>query len=154
MCSNVYSLEAVRGLTSGIRTLTGGEIHSLTALISDGRHAAITRLEKEATDHEASGVTGVTSELKRVRGLHEFLALGTSIHNRQSTQFFTTACSGQDLYCQIDAGYEPRHFVIGNVCYALGVGRGLMGMIRTFAGGEVREYSVWPSARRSRRATR
>ena len=62
--NSVYSLGAVRGLTSGIRTLTGGEIHSLTALISDGRHAAITRLEKEATDHEASGVTGVTSELR------------------------------------------------------------------------------------------
>ena len=139
--NSVYSLGTIRGLTSGIRTLTGGEIHSLTELISDGRHAAIRRLEKEASDHQASGVTGVTSDLKKVRGLHEFLALGTSIHNRQNTQFFTTACSGQDLYCQLDAGYEPRHFVIGNVCYALGVGRGLMGMIRTFAGGEVKEYS-------------
>ena len=139
--NSVYSLGTVRGLTSGIRTLTGGEIHSLTELISDGRHAAIRRLEKESTDHQASGVTGVTSELKRVRGLHEFLALGTSIHNKQGAPFFTTACSGQDLFCQLDAGYEPRHFVIGNVCYALGVGRGLMGMIRTFAGGEVKEYS-------------
>jgi uncharacterized protein YbjQ (UPF0145 family) len=139
--NSVYSLGAIRGLTSGIKTLTGGEIHSLTELISDGRHAAITRLEKEANDLKASGVTGVSSDLKRVRGLHEFLALGTSIHAQQTPQFFTTACSGQDLFCQIDSGYEPRHFVIGNVCYALGVGRGLMGMVRTFAGGEVKEYS-------------
>src|SRR5205814_1030490 len=54
---------------------------------------------------------------------------------------FTTACTGQDLYCQMDAGYEPRHFVIGNVAYALGVGRGFMGMLRGFAGGEVKEFS-------------
>jgi uncharacterized protein YbjQ (UPF0145 family) len=139
--NSVYSLGAIRSLTSGIKTFTGGEIHSLTELISDGRHAAISRLEKESSDLKANGVTGVTSELKRVRGLHEFLAIGTSIHTQESPQFFTTACSGQDLYCQIDAGYEPRHFVIGNVCYALGVGRGLMGMVRTFAGGEVKEYS-------------
>ena len=49
--NSVYSLGAVRGLTSGIRTLTGGEIHSLTELISDGRHAAISRLETEAAEH-------------------------------------------------------------------------------------------------------
>ena len=140
--NSVYSLGAIRGFTSGIRTLTGGEIHSLTELISEGRHAAITRLEKEAADTKAQGVTGVTSELKRVRGLHEFLAIGTSIHNGQpGSPFFTTACSGQDLFCQFDSGYLPVHFVIGNVCYAMGVGRGLMGMLRTFAGGEVKEYS-------------
>ena len=139
--NSVYSLGAIRSLTSGIKTFTGGEIHSLTELISDGRHAAIQRLEKEANDLKANGVTGVSSDLKRVRGLHEFLAIGTSIHTQASPQFFTTACSGQDLYCQLDSGYDPRHFVIGNVCYALGVGRGLMGMVRTFAGGEVKEYS-------------
>jgi uncharacterized protein YbjQ (UPF0145 family) len=139
--NSVYSLGAIRSLTSGIKTITGGEIHSLTELISDGRHAAIARLEKEAGDLKANGVTGVSSDLKQVRGLHEFLAIGTSIHTKDSPLFFTTACSGQDLYCQIDSGYDPRHFVIGNVCYALGVGRGLMGMVRTFAGGEVKEYS-------------
>src|SRR5262249_60698599 len=55
--------------------------------------------------------------------------------------FCTTACWGQDLYCQIDAGYEPRHFVMGNVAYALGVGRGLLGALRGVAGGEVKEFS-------------
>src|SRR5207244_541646 len=55
--------------------------------------------------------------------------------------FFTTACSGQDLYCQIDAGYEPRHFVMGNIAYALGVSRGFWGALRGFAGGEVKQYS-------------
>lgn len=140
--NSVYSLGALRGLTSSLKTLAGGEIESLTELISDGRHAAIQRLEKEAAETKANGITGVTSELKRVRRLHEFLAIGTSIHSHEATgPFFTTACSGQDLFCQLDAGYQPCHFVIGNVCYALGVGRGLMGVMRTFAGGEVKQYS-------------
>src|SRR5205807_2779257 len=85
---------------------------------------------------------GVTSELKRVSGLMEFLAIGSAVKAREHAgPFFTTACSGQDLYCQLDAGYEPRHFVIGNVAYALGVGRGVLGALRTFAGGEVKEFS-------------
>jgi uncharacterized protein YbjQ (UPF0145 family) len=140
--NSVHSLGVVRSFTSGLRTLAGGEIESVTHLIADGRHAAIKRLEDEAVNEGAQGLTGVVSDLKSVGGLMEFLAIGSAIRsNEHGGPFFTTACSGQDLYCQLDAGYEPRHFVIGNVAYALGVGRGLLGMLRTFAGGEVKEYS-------------
>jgi uncharacterized protein YbjQ (UPF0145 family) len=140
--NSVHSLGVFGGLASGLRTLAGGEIQTLTQLISDGRHAAIRRLEDEAQQEKAHGLTGVVSELKTVGGLIEFLAIGSAIHSREHTgSFFTTACSGQDLYCQLDAGYAPRHFVIGNVCYALGVARGFLGVLRQFAGGEVKEYS-------------
>ena len=135
-------LASCAGLTSGFQTMAGGELNNITELIADGRHAAIKRMEDEATRENASGVTGVTSDLKNVSGLIEFLAIGSAVHSTTHTgPFFTTACSGQDLYCQIDAGYEPRHFVIGNVAYALGVGRGLMGALRGFSGGEVKEFS-------------
>jgi uncharacterized protein YbjQ (UPF0145 family) len=140
--NSVYSLGALRGFTSGMRTLAGGEIQSLSELISDGRHAAIRRLEEEAQAAKANGATGVTSQLTRVGGMHEFLAVGSSIHSVDpKTPFFTTACTGQDLYCQIDSGYAPRHFVIGNVAFAMGLGRGLSGALRAMAGGEVKEYS-------------
>jgi uncharacterized protein YbjQ (UPF0145 family) len=140
--NSVYSLGFVRGLTSGFQTLAGGELTSVTELISDGRHAALNRMEEEAQRQQAHGLTGVTSELKRVSGLMEFLAIGSAVKGTSHTgPFFTTACSGQDLYCQMDAGYEPRHFVIGNVAYALGVGRGIMGALRGFAGGEVKQFS-------------
>jgi uncharacterized protein YbjQ (UPF0145 family) len=140
--NSVHSLGVVRGLASGFQTMAGGELTNTTELISDGRHAAIKRMEDEASRHNASGVTGVTSDLKNVSGLIEFLAIGSAVRSTTHTgPFFTTACSGQDLYCQIDAGYEPRHFVIGNVAYALGIGRGLMGALRGFSGGEVKEFS-------------
>lgn len=141
--NSVYSLGLVRSLTSGLKTLAGGEIESITQLITDGRHAAIKRLEDESHSHGAQGLTGVTSELRAIGSLMEFLAIGSSIKSdTHSGPFFTTACSGQELYCQIDAGYEPRHFVIGNVAYALGIGRGIMGSLRLISSrGEVKEFS-------------
>lgn len=140
--NSVQSLGLVGGLASSLRTIAGGEIANLTQLITAGRHAALERLEKEARDHSAHGVTGVTSELKQIGGLHEFMAIGSTVVSAEQTgNFFTTACSGQDLYCQLDAGYQPLHFVMGNVAYALGVSRGVMGALRGFAGGEVKEFS-------------
>jgi uncharacterized protein YbjQ (UPF0145 family) len=141
--NSVYSLGIVRSFTSGLKTLTGGEITSVTELITDGRHAAIKRLEDEALAEGAQGLTGVVSELKTISGMMEFLAIGSAIRSDSHTgDFFTTACSGQELYCQIDAGYQPRHFVIGNVAYALGVGRGITGAFRMISRrGEVKEFS-------------
>jgi uncharacterized protein YbjQ (UPF0145 family) len=144
--NSVQSLGLLRGITSGLKTLAGGEIESVTRMISDGRHAAVARLEEEANSHGAQGLTGVTSDLRPISNLMEFLAIGSSVGRMAGTTgavpFFSTACSGQDLYCQIDAGYDPRHFVFGNVAYALGVGRGISGGLKTLARrGEVKEFS-------------
>jgi uncharacterized protein YbjQ (UPF0145 family) len=140
--NSVYSLGLMRSISSGFQTVAGGELDSITHVISDGRHAAVKRMEDEASRQGAHGLTGVSSELKQLSGLLEFLAVGSAVKGDQyHGPFFTTACTGQDLYCQMDAGYEPRHFVIGNVAYALGVGRGLLAAFRGFAGGEVKEMS-------------
>lgn len=141
--NSVHSLGLVRGFTSGLKMMSGGEIRSITEMIVDGRHAAISRLEKEAQDEGDSGLTGVVSELRKLGNLMEFLAVGSSVkRSSQSGPFFSTACSGQDLFCQIDSGYEPRHFVIGNVAYALGIARGISGGLKVLARrGEVKEFS-------------
>ena len=141
--NSVHSLGVIRGFTSGLKTLSGGEVGSITQLIVDGRHAAISRLEDEARSEDARGLTGVVSDLRNISNLMEFLAVGSAVKSADHVgPFFSTACSGQDLYCQIDAGYQPRHFVIGNVAYALGIGRGLMGGLKVLARrGEVKEYS-------------
>ena len=141
--NSVHSLGFIRGITSGFRTLAGGEITSLTELIADGRHAAIGRLEQEAIREGAQGLTGVASDLKPVSNLIEFTAVGSAIRSdSHSGPFFSTACTGQDLFCQLDARYEPRHFVMGNVAYALGIGRGITGSLKVLARrGEVKEFS-------------
>jgi uncharacterized protein YbjQ (UPF0145 family) len=54
---------------------------------------------------------------------------------------FSTSASGADLYCHLDAGYQPIRFAMGNIAYALGIGAGLTGMLRSLARGEVHEFS-------------
>ncbi len=66
--NSVHSLGLVRGFTSGLKMMSGGEIGSITELIVDGRHAAINRLEKEARDEGDSGLTGVVSDLRKLGG--------------------------------------------------------------------------------------
>ncbi len=53
--NSVQSLGMIRGITSGLKTLAGGEIGSITQLIVDGRHAAVNRLEEEARQEGARG---------------------------------------------------------------------------------------------------
>ncbi|MCB9593531.1 MAG: heavy metal-binding domain-containing protein [Sandaracinaceae bacterium] len=140
--NSVVSLGVAGGLGAAGRTFAGGEITQITSLISDGRHAAIQRMEDEARRDGAIGVTGVRSKLGRLAGFTEFLAQGTGVVAQQpSGNFFSTAASGIGLYCQLDAGYQPVRFAMGNIAYALGVGRGVMGSFRTLARGEVSEYS-------------
>jgi uncharacterized protein YbjQ (UPF0145 family) len=140
--NSVRSLGVVGSVGSSLRTLAGGEVDNVTSLISEGRHAAMARLVDEAHRHVAHGVTGVTTELSTLAGYTEFLSQGTSVTAEQPGQpFFTTSASGTELFCHLEAGYLPISFVMGNVAYALGVGRGITGGLRTLAKGEVHEYS-------------
>jgi len=140
--NSVYSMGVGGSLGALGRQFSGGEITQITQMISDGRHAAIKRMEDEAKAHQATGITGVTTSLGTLAGFTEFLAQGTSVHAQQPTgAFFSSAASGIELYCHLDAGYTPVHFVMGNVAFAMGVGRGMMGSFRTLAKGEVHEYS-------------
>ena len=140
--NSVVSLGVSGALSSFGRSITGGEIQAITDQISSGRHAAITRMEQEAQRHGATGVSGVSSELGTMAGYTEFLSQGTAVFaGQQGMRFFSTAASGIELYCHLDAGYVPLKFAMGNIAYALGIGRGLLGSVRTLARGEVKEFS-------------
>jgi uncharacterized protein YbjQ (UPF0145 family) len=140
--NSVRSLGLAGSLGSSFKTLAGGEIQNITQMISDGRHAAIQRMTEEAQRHHAAGVSGVTSELKTLSGYTEFISQGTAVSSQAPGRFFTSSASGTELYCHLDAGYTPIAFAMGNVAYALGIGRGVTGGLRTMAKGEVREYST------------
>ncbi len=142
--NSVYSQGLVRGLTTGLKTMAGGELTEITQLITEGRHAALLRMETEAREQGADGLTGVVTEIKRINSLIEFLAVGSAIKRSGSIptdRFFSSACTGQDLYCQMDAGYQPLHFVMGNIAYALGIGGGIWAALKTMSGGEVDSIS-------------
>lgn len=144
--NSVVSLGVTGALGSLGRSIAGGEVTQITELISEGRHRAIERMEKESRNDGALGVTGVESTLGSMAGYAEFLAQGTGVHPIPGRsvpvgEFFSTAASGIELYSHLETGYMPRRFVMGNVAYALGLGRGIAGTVRTLARGEVKEFS-------------
>ena len=153
--NSVHALGLGRSIGSGFRAMVGGEITQFTNLIEEGRAAALARLEKEAVDAGAIGITGVTSELIFHGSNIEFLSIGSSLHTKDKqtnaheqagttvteTLDFSTSTDGQDLFAQVDAGYKPIKFVFGNVAYSIGLAGGIIGAIKTLARGEIREFS-------------
>jgi len=142
--NSVISLGLIGSISSGLKTLFGGEVHQVTRIIHEGRQRAYARMVAEAKRHGGAGITGVTNELVLHGTNIEFLAIGSCIHRAEAKteQFeFSTAADGQALYCQIDAGFEPKRFVFGNVAYSIGLGGGLIGILKSLQRGEIKEFS-------------
>ncbi len=139
--NSVHALGFGRAIGSGARGIIGGEITQLTSLLTEGRQAAITRLEGEVKQVNGVGVSGVTTEIISNGDRIEFLSIGSVLHSTQSTQSFSSSSDGQELYCQIDAGYSPLRFVFGNIAYSIGLARGIMGWFRQWRRGEVPQFT-------------
>ncbi len=144
--NSVFALGVVGGIASGLRTMGGGEVHEITAIIRDGRALSYMRMVEEARRHGGEGVTGVTSQLIFHDSNIEYLSIGSTIHKADykphgDDHVFSTSANGQELYCQLDCGFNPVQFVFGNVAYSIGIGGGVMGALRSLKSGEVIEYS-------------
>ncbi len=144
--NSVHALGFGRSIGSGFKTITGGEVTQYTSLIEEGRAAALKKMEKEASDRGAIGITGVTSEIVFHGSNIEFLSVGSSLHSKNAVDArealqFSTSTDGQDMYAQLDAGYQPLMFVFGNVAYSIGITSGIIGTFKTLARGEIKEFS-------------
>ncbi len=140
--NSVHSMGFLGGIGAGLKNILGGEIAQVTRAIHEGRASAFERMANEARQHGASGVAGVTSELRAFSGSTEFLFVGSCVHAQQlAGRFFTTAGDAQELYCHLDAGYRPLQHAFGNIAYSVGMGRGLIGAMKTLVRGEITEYS-------------
>ncbi|GAC1636658.1 MAG: hypothetical protein NVS9B14_15770 [Candidatus Acidiferrum sp.] len=140
--NSVQSMGFLGSLGAGFSNMVGGEVPQVTQAIHEGRASSLARMTSEARQHGASGVAGVTGELRNFSGSTEFLFIGSCVHaNAASGDFFTTAGNAQELYCHIDAGYQPLQHAFGNIAYSMGVGGGLTGALRSLGRGEIKEYS-------------
>ena len=143
--NSVNSMGFLGNLAAGVRSIGGGEIPQVTQAVEDGRIRAFDRMVAEAKKEGAAGVTGVTSELRDFNGNTEFLFVGSCLRHTEDTAaipFFTSAGSAQELYCHMDAGYQPVAHVFGNIAYLMGLGAGISGGFKTLARGEIAEYSA------------
>ena len=141
--NSVHALGFIGSLGSGLSAMAGGELTQVTSLIEEGRETAYKRMVSEAEAQNASGITGVTSELIIHGSNIEFLSLGSIVHanDAQDKMNFSTSDNGQHLFAQLDAGFKPVCFAFGNVAYSIGIGRGLIGSLKTLVRGEIREFS-------------
>jgi len=142
--NSVYALGFMGSVGAGLRTIAGGEVEQVTHIIRDGRQSALQRMVKEAENAGGVGITGVSSELIWQAGVVEFLSIGSCIHhegNKAEKLAFSSSADGQELYCQLDAGFMPVRFVFGNVAYSIGLGGGIVGGLRSLRRGEVKEFS-------------
>jgi uncharacterized protein YbjQ (UPF0145 family) len=142
--NSVYSLGLLGGIGSAFNAMAGGEVTQITEMITAGRHLSTQRLMNEMRQMGAHGATGMSSELIFHAGNVEFLSVASGVYRKDGQmpqRAFTTSADAQELWCQEDAGYAPVSFVMGNVAYSIGIGRGITGAFRQLAKGEVRQYS-------------
>jgi uncharacterized protein YbjQ (UPF0145 family) len=142
--NSVYSLGLVGGIASGLKAAFGGEVTQITSVIHEGRQNSLARMIDEARQRGGVGITGVTSELRHFQGSVEFLSVASCVHGageRAENVLFSTSGDGQELYCQLDAGYVPIRFVFGNVAYSIGIGGGVLGGLKSLGRGEIKEFS-------------
>jgi uncharacterized protein YbjQ (UPF0145 family) len=142
--NSVYSLGFLGSLGAGLSSMIGGEVSQVTQVIHDGRLQAYQRMFAEAKAHSAYGITSVTNDLKSFRGNVEFLSIGSCVRRAEgvaSDLSFSTSSDGQELYCQLDAGFIPIKFVFGNVAYSIGLGGGIIGGLKSLARGEIKQFS-------------
>jgi uncharacterized protein YbjQ (UPF0145 family) len=151
--NSVFSMGFLGGIGAGFRGMLGGEVPQLTSVIHEGRQEAYRRMVAEASRHGAVGITGVTNELRSFHGQTEFLSVASSVHREGAPPVpsagggsarsleFTTSANGQELYCQLDAGFHPLRFCFGNIAYSVGVAGGILGSLKSLKRGEIREFS-------------
>ncbi|HSN10703.1 MAG TPA: heavy metal-binding domain-containing protein [Propionibacteriaceae bacterium] len=142
--NSVYSLGLLGGIGSAFNAMAGGEVTQITEMITAGRHLSTQRLMNEMRQAQMHGATGMSSELIFHAGNVEFLSVASGLYRKdgQMPQWaFTTSADAQELWCQEDAGYAPVAFVMGNVAYSIGVGRGIAGAFKQLQKGEVKQYS-------------
>jgi uncharacterized protein YbjQ (UPF0145 family) len=142
--NSVHSLGFVGGMGAGLQSAFGGEVSQITNIIHEGRQQSYARMVKEAQQHGGNGITSVSSDLRLFQGNVEFLSVASCVHGSGipgHEGLFSTSGNGQELYCQLDAGYVPIQFVFGNVAYSMGIGGGLLGGLKTMARGEIKQFS-------------
>ncbi len=145
--NSVFSMGVLGSLAAAGRNILGGEVTQITQIIHDGRLEALNRMVKEAEQRGGVGITGVTNELRTFHGNTEFLSVASTVHGEGGAGVageriqFTTSADGQELYCQLDAGFTPQRFVFGNVAYSIGAAGGILGTLKSLARGEIKEFS-------------
>lgn len=140
--NSVMSLGVFKGIGATLSNLAGGEVEGITSLIHEARKRAYKSMLQEAKTFGGDGVAGVNFDIIYHAGQIEFIAIGSTVHHPDAQgRTFSTAASGQDFYCQLDAGFLPKGFVFGNIAYSIGIGGNIKGTLSRLQRGEVPQFT-------------
>jgi uncharacterized protein YbjQ (UPF0145 family) len=145
--NSVVSIGIAGGIGAGLSALGGGEVADITRLVHNGRQKSFDRMMEEARRYGGVGIAGVSFDMITHGGNIEFITVASTVHSARSSfgptenPQFSTSADAQQLYCQMDSGFVPVHFVFGNVAYSIGLGGNVTGSLRSLKRGEIPEFS-------------
>lgn len=129
------SIGAMKGFLSNFQALQGGSNDGFRDLIHQARQTAYDRMHSEAVIRGGSGIVGTRMDFVKKPKHLEVVLRGTTVmaangaYTRDGIPF-SVGCSGNDLWCLIDSGFQPRSLVFGNEAYS----RGLKGWLKSSIG--------------------
>jgi uncharacterized protein YbjQ (UPF0145 family) len=132
----IHSLGFSKKIESDIRNRLGSELLDISAALSSGRELSLQRMMKDANE---KSVAKIKSQIRQLSGMIEFFVTGSDVLTASS--LFSTHANGQELYLQLDAGFQPLSYVAGNVAISTGVSSGLIGQFKNLSSGELIQYS-------------
>lgn len=136
--NSIHSLGLQKSIESHAKGLLGRELSSISRMLFDGRKLVLERLTSAQKSH---GIIRVMNKLVFHPGMLEFFSSGVLIHSPDSS-FFSTTANGQELYLQLDMGYQPISFVFGNVAYSTSISTGIISKLKIPHSGEVKKLSM------------
>ncbi len=78
--STIQTVNAIKDIGSGLKTLVGGELKNYTAMMDNARRIATERMEKEAEALGADAVVGVRFTTSSImQSAAEVMAYGTAV---------------------------------------------------------------------------
>jgi len=95
---SVYSLGLTSGILSGLKSLAGGQVDSLTELLYEAREKALERIEDAAEKCGADEVIGIKTRVYDLGGgLVEFMVIGTAVKKVKGVTTKTKALPPQAI---------------------------------------------------------
>jgi uncharacterized protein YbjQ (UPF0145 family) len=137
-----YSIGMGGNITGAFRALRRGEVPQYTEIFDKTRHMALKRITDEAKRCNANSVIGIKTTIAPLMGTQEMMMVGTASNHPLASQIsgdvLTSDMTNEEMWNMVNLGYMPVQLVMGVSVYSLGFTSGIMSVLQSLRGGEVR----------------
>lgn len=135
-----YSIGLGNSISAIFSTLGRGEVSEYTKIFDETRRLALSRLTSAARQRDANAVIGIETTIAPLLGTQEMMMLGTASRHPAlaADRVATSDMTNEEMWNMVNLGYLPLRLVMGVSVYSLGLKGGILSMVQSMAGGEVR----------------